>query len=138
MADIVSGAARSKMMAAVRQKNTVPEMWVRRALHRMGYRYRLHSKDLPGRPDLVFPGRRKIIFVNGCFWHGHSCRKGRLPKSNVEFWRAKICENRARDAKAIGELRGGGWEVCVVWQCEIGDQESLKGRLIGFLESTQR
>ena len=113
-------------------------MRVRRLLHGMGYRYRLHDKDLPGKPDLVFSGRRKVIFVNGCFWHGHCCRKGRAPKSNVEFWRTKISRNRARDAKAIGELRGGGWKVCIVWQCELRGKEALMGRLMGFLEGAYR
>ena len=121
-------------MAAVRQRDTAPEMWVRRTLHREGYRFRLHARDLPGRPDLVFPGRRKVIFVHGCFWHGHACRRGRLPESNMEFWRAKITGNKARDSKVVGELECAGWEICVVWQCEMGDRESLERRLIRFLD----
>ena len=138
LADIVSRTTRSRIMAAVRQKDTAPEMRVRRLLHGIGYRYRLHDRNLPGKPDVVFSARRKVIFVNGCFWHGHKCRKGRIPKSNVEFWRAKITRNRARDAEAIGELRSEGWSVRIVWQCELRDEGSLKGRLVGFLESNGR
>ena len=122
-------------MAAVRQKDTAPEMAVRRLLHGMGYRYRLHSRDLPGCPDLVFPGRRKVVFVHGCFWHGHSCRRGSLPKSRVAFWSAKIGGNRKRDASAMALLQEMGWEGCVVWQCELEDRDALGRRLVGFLDS---
>ena len=134
MADTVSRKTRSRMMAAVRQRNTGPEMWVRRMLYKLGYRYVLHVQALPGRPDLVFPRRRKVIFVHGCFWHGHDCRKGKLPKSNVEFWRTKIGRNKVRDGRVVGELEDAGWDVCVVWQCEMDDEESLRNRLVGFLE----
>ena len=125
---------RSRIMAAVRQKDTGPEMAVRQLLHRMGYRYGLHGRDLPGRPDLVFRPRRKAVFVHGCFWHGHDCGKGRLPASRIEYWKDKIGKNVARDARNIRDLIAKGWEVCVVWECEIAQLESLKQRLIQFLE----
>ena len=134
--DNVPPKVRSTIMASVGQKNTRPEMAVRRMLHRLGYRYALHSADLPGRPDLVFRPRRKVIFVNGCFWHGHSCRKGRLPSSRVAFWREKIRSNTARDLRNVSELRANDWEVCVVWECETNDLESLSTRLIHFLDGS--
>lgn len=123
-------------MAAVRQKDTAPEMSVRRLLHAKGFRYRLHVRNLPGCPDLVFPGRQKVIFVHGCFWHGHACRRGRIPDSNVEFWTKKISTNKSRDAKAVAELKQMGWEICVVWQCQIHDRDALAHRLIEFLDGT--
>ena len=121
-------------MASVGQKDTGPEMSVRRLLHRMGYRYALHRRDLPGRPDLVFAPRRQVVFVHGCFWHGHGCRKGRLPKSRVQYWRNKIDKNKARDALSVSLLEAIGWRVCVVWQCDTTDTESLKERLDRFLD----
>ncbi len=121
-------------MASVGQANTAPEMLVRRMLHRLGYRYALHRRDLPGRPDLVFAPRRKVVFVHGCFWHGHECRKGRLPSSNVEYWTAKIARNRERDRSNVAELKASGWDVCVVWECETSNLESLQLRLVEFLE----
>ena len=125
---------RSKIMASVGQRNTEPEMAVRRLLHSMGFRYALHRRDLPGRPDLVFAPRRKVVFVHGCFWHGHGCRKGRLPTSRVEYWSEKIDKNRARDARNVQDLESMGWAVCVVWQCETSNTESLKKHLIRFLD----
>lgn len=120
-------------MRAVRRKDTAPEVAVRRLLHAAGYRYRLHLKTLPGSPDVVFTRRRKVIFVHGCFWHGHTCRAGRLPKSRPEFWVPKIDRNRRRDAAASEALARAGWEVTVVWQCELRDQEGLQARLARFL-----
>ena len=120
-------------MASVGQKNTTPEMTVRRLVHGLGYRYGLHRRDLPGRPDLVFRSRRKVIYVHGCFWHGHDCRKGRLPSSNVDYWTEKLSRNRERDAKNVGDLEDLGWKVCVVWECETKDLERLGRRLAGFL-----
>ena len=126
---------RSKIMAAIKSKNTAPEMAIRRALHRRGFRYALHATDLPGKPDLVFRSRRKIVFVNGCFWHGHCCDKGRLPKSRIRFWSAKIDANRARDRKTARQLRQDGWSVMTVWQCQTKDLEKLADRIARFLES---
>lgn len=121
-------------MASVGQKNTGPEMAVRRLLHRLGYRYGLHRRDLPGCPDLVFRSRRRVVFVHGCFWHGHDCRKGRPPTSRVEYWSEKIGTNRARDARNVNDLEERGWEVCIVWECEVKDAASLRRRLVLFLD----
>lgn len=118
MVDTLTPKARSERMARIRGKDTVPEMKVRRMTHRMGYRFRLHCRSLPGSPDLVFPGLKKIIFVHGCYWHGHKCKYGKLPKSNVAFWTNKIVTNKARDKRNIAALRRAGWKVFVVWQCE--------------------
>jgi DNA mismatch endonuclease (patch repair protein) len=121
-------------MRAVRRSDTAPEMAVRRLLHRAGYRYRLHDVRLPGRPDVVFRRRRKVIFVHGCFWHGHECRKGRLPKSRVDYWQARIERNRLRDARAMAALEADGWRCLVVWECETRDGEETAGRLAAFLD----
>lgn len=107
------------MMARVRQKNTAPELRLRAELHRLGLRYRLHSKSLPGTPDLAFRRHAAVVFIHGCFWHGHTCRAGRLPSTNVAYWSAKIVGNRKRDARKEAELRREGWKVFVVWECEI-------------------
>lgn len=122
-------------MSRVKSKDTKPEMTVRRMVFRMGFRYRLHDKTLPGKPDLVFSGRRKVIFVNGCFWHGHEdCAYGRLPKSRVEFWQAKIVRNCARDKNNIALLKESGWRVLVVWQCELRNPKEMVIRLHDFIE----
>jgi DNA mismatch endonuclease (patch repair protein) len=123
-------------MRAVKSKDTTPEMIVRRLLHGLGYRYRLHRKDLPGNPDLVFPGRRKVVLVNGCFWHGHDCARGaRLPKANSNYWRAKIGRNVARDAHNLETLQHAGWQVLTVWECETpaGRRDALERKLTLFL-----
>ena len=133
MADTRSPEQRSRIMKAVGQKHTGPELVVRRLLHAAGYRFRLHRKDLPGSPDLAFPSRRKAIFVHGCFWHGHDCPKGRLPKSRPEYWLPKIEANKVRDARKEAELCALGWEVSTVWQCETKDQQGLLTRLRAFL-----
>lgn len=134
MTDHVEPETRSKLMAAVGSKNTKPEVALRRSLHRLGYRFRLHRKDLPGRPDLVFPSRRKIIFVHGCFWHRHSnCRYASTPKSNVEFWENKFRTNVDRDRRAIERLRELGWDVLVVWECEIKKLNENLTRIADFL-----
>lgn len=124
---------RRRIMQAVRSKNTEPELVVRRLLHSMGYRYRLHRKDLPGRPDIAFISRRKAVFVHGCFWHGHECPKGRLPKSRLDYWKPKISKNRKRDRANEEHLRSLGWSVLVIWQCETADLESLALRLQYFV-----
>lgn len=123
-------------MSAVKQKDTGPEKLVRRLLHRLGYRFRLHRKDLPGRPDIVFSPRKKVIFVHGCFWHGHGCSKGQLPKSKLEYWAPKISSNKERDKKQIMQLKKLGWKVCVVWQCEIEFTEELQQKLKEFIGTT--
>ncbi|MBV2262385.1 MAG: very short patch repair endonuclease [Thauera sp.] len=124
MSDVLSKGARSALMARIRGNDTKPELIVRRTLHAMGYRYRLHVGDLPGTPDLVFPSRRKVVFVNGCFWHAHECRHGlRRPSTNVEFWNAKALANRERDARVERALREAGWDVEVVWECETKSKD---------------
>ncbi len=131
--DVFSPAERSAVMAAVKGKDTTPERIVRRLAHALGYRFRLHRKDLPGAPDLVFPSRGKAIFVHGCFWHGHDCARGsRAPKANAAYWRAKIARNRERDAASLAALRELGWATLVLWECEL-KREDLPARLRGFL-----
>lgn len=123
-------------MARVGSKNTKPEIEVRSLLHRLGYRFRLHQKELPGKPDIVFKRRRKAIFVHGCFWHGHGCRIGKLPKSNLDFWDQKIERNRNRDVEKRSELERLGWSVDEIWQCETKDNQALEERLRKFLGPT--
>jgi len=121
-------------MRSVRSRDTKPELLVRRAVTALGYRYRLHKATLPGKPDLVFASRRKVIFVHGCFWHGHDCARGaREPKSNVDYWAAKVRRNRERDAKTIAALHDAGWKVLIVWECETKDRDQLTNRLSQFL-----
>jgi DNA mismatch endonuclease (patch repair protein) len=121
-------------MRAVKSEDTGPEMTVRRIVHRLGYRYRLHRRDLPGCPDLVFVSRRKVIFIHGCFWHGHDCARGaRVPKTNTPYWTTKIGRNKARDAKAIDQLRQARWAVLVLWECEL-KMPKLQSRLVNFIE----
>lgn len=136
MTDNRSPQLRSKTMAAVRQKDTGPEMLVRRLLHRLGYRYRLHRRDLPGKPDIAFGPRKKVVFVHGCFWHGHGCSKGKLPKSRLEYWAPKIEANIERDEKRVLELRNMGWESCVIWQCELKDIGAVESKLRTFLDGS--
>lgn len=124
-ADTVSTAVRSRMMAAVKSKNTKPELAIRSALHRRGFRFRLHRKDLPGRPDLVFAGRRAVIFVHGCFWHGHDCHLFRWPKSREEFWRDKIGTNIARDKRQYWALTEASWRIGTVWECALKGKTRL-------------
>ena len=125
---------RSRTMRAVKAQDTTPEMKVRCLLHRMGYRYRLHRRDLPGKPDIVFASRRKVIFVHGCFWHGHSCKRGdRLPKTNGKYWRAKIARNVERHANQLDELASEGWDALTLWECELTDDEATSRRLNSFL-----
>lgn len=135
MVDTISPEYRSEIMSRVRAKDTKPEMVVRRMLHAAGYRYRLHARDLPGKPDLVFPGRRKVVFINGCFWHRHrGCALARLPKSRTEFWTEKLERNRERDERNVEALREQGWEVLTVWECEVRDPATLMPRVVAFLE----
>lgn len=122
-------------MRAVGSKNTAIEVALRKALHALGYRYRLHVASLPGKPDIVFPGRKRIILVHGCFWHGHGCRLGRLPKSNTEFWESKVRRNRERDATVVAQLEARGWSVLIVWQCELKDPDAAIPKAVAFLEA---
>ncbi|HEY2068077.1 MAG TPA: very short patch repair endonuclease [Rhizomicrobium sp.] len=132
--DRLTPQRRSWLMSRVKGRDTTPELLVRRMLHAMGYRYRLHRKDLPGKPDIVFGPRKKVVFIHGCFWHGHECPKGRLPKSNGAFWRAKIEANRARDRRNTRKLKALGWKVLVVWQCRLKDALAVRQRIVDFLD----
>ena len=128
------GMNRSENMRRIRSKDTVPELTVRRLAYGLGYRYRLHRKDIPGNPDLVFPSRRKVVFIHGCFWHQHpACREGRPPKSNSAYWIPKLNRNLERDKKVRTELLAAGWDVLVIWECETGDHEALRQVLLAFL-----
>lgn len=134
MVDRLDPERRSRLMRQVKGKNTRPEMVVRSLLHRLGYRFRLHRKDLPGTPDIVFPSRRIALFVHGCFWHGHGCRIGQLPKSRLDYWKPKIEANAERDRRKQAALTSEGWRVAVVWQCELADKEALTEKLRSILE----
>lgn len=134
--DTISPEQRSAHMSRIRSKDTKPEMAVRRLLHGLGYRYVLHDTGLPGRPDLVFPSRHKVVFVHGCFWHGHVCSVGATPKSNVAYWAAKIEGNKRRDGKSCRALRRLGWKVLTVRECATasGSLPALERRLVAFLD----
>lgn len=135
MADTFTPEQRSAVMARVKNRNTTPEKLVRSLLHQMGYRFRLHRKDLPGSPDIVLPRYKSVIFVHGCFWHGHEgCRRGARPTSNTEFWNAKIDRNIERDCLAVRSLEEDGWHVLTVWQCEMKNSPELQCRIITFLK----
>jgi DNA mismatch endonuclease, patch repair protein len=134
--DKLTPARRSENMRRIKSKNTKPEMVVRSTIHRMGFRYRLHRKDLPGNPDIVFPALRKVIFVHGCFWHGHQslgCADGRVPKSRLDYWLPKLQRNRARDLAAEKELTQSDWQVLTIWDCETIDPAALRRALRTFL-----
>lgn len=133
--DTLTPEQRSERMSRVRSKDTKPELLVRRMIHGMGFRYRLHRRDLPGYPDLVFPSRGKIIFVHGCFWHRHgTCKFTRWPKSRMEFWKPKLEQNKSRDRANLTALRGMGWKVMVIWECQLEDVERLAAKVKTFLE----
>jgi DNA mismatch endonuclease (patch repair protein) len=139
MMDVHTPEQRSRNMAAIKYKNTKPEMVVRRLLHSMGYRFRLHRSDLPGKPDIVLPKYHKVIFVHGCFWHMHDCEFGRVvPKTNAEFWQAKRQGNTARDEQKANELQRSGWEFLVVWECELKDLAGLKKKMAIFCKKKPR
>jgi DNA mismatch endonuclease (patch repair protein) len=134
MADRLTPQERSRNMSRVKGRDTKPELLVRSIVHRLGYRFRLHGKRLPGSPDVVLPRHRKVIFVHGCFWHGHAgCRRAARPSTNREFWDRKIDGNIARDASNLEALRQAGWKVLVIWQCAMKDREHLQHTLSEFL-----
>jgi DNA mismatch endonuclease (patch repair protein) len=131
-----SPEVRRRTMQAVKSKDTAPELTVRRLAHRMGYRFRLHRKDLPGKPDLVFPARHRVIFVHGCFWHGHDCARGaRIPRENRDYWLDKIARNRARDQRNLERLTAAGWTSLVVWECNMRNEKELEARVRDFLSA---
>ncbi|MBW0151002.1 MAG: DNA mismatch endonuclease Vsr [Phenylobacterium sp.] len=137
MTDVYDAAKRSAVMRQVKGSGTTPERTLRRLLTRLGARYRLNRKDLPGSPDIVLPGRRLVLFAHGCFWHGHDCARGaRVPKANRDYWLGKVARNRTRDATVGAALIEAGWRVEVVWECEMKDEAALTGRLAALLESS--
>ena len=135
MTDVYPPEKRSAVMRRVKGKDTSPELKVRKALTALGVRYRLHRADLPGKPDVVLPGRRLAIFVHGCFWHGHDCARGaRVPKQNRDYWLAKVARNRARDARSHESLAALGWRVETMWECDLKDEDGLVARLTALLD----
>jgi DNA mismatch endonuclease (patch repair protein) len=128
-------------MRRIKSGNTKPELLVRKLVHALGYRYRLHRRDLPGKPDLTFASRRKVIFVHGCFWHGHGigeCPDRRRPKSNLSYWNPKLARNQQRDQQTQAALEQAGWQVLVIWDCETGSREALAAKLTAFLSAVPR
>lgn len=142
MADVLTPELRRLNMSRIRGRDTKPEMLIRRGLHARGLRFRLHRRDLPGRPDIVLPSRKAVLFVHGCFWHGHDCPLFRMPATRPDFWREKIAANRLRDAAAVAALSGLGWRVSVVWECALRgagrlSPEILLDRLVEFIAGTE-
>ena len=135
--DRISRETRSRVMSSVRTRDTAPEVEVRSLLHKLGFRFRLHRKDLKGKPDVVLPGKRSVIFVHGCFWHGHDCPRGRMPESNVLFWEQKIGKNKRRDVETVKTLENEGWRVLTIWQCQTREQIELRELLVKFLCHTK-
>ncbi|OUL72152.1 very short patch repair endonuclease [Paraburkholderia hospita] len=136
--DTLTPRERSERMSRIKGKDTKPELFVRRLVHGMGYRYRLHGRGLPGRPDLVFAKKRKVIFVHGCFWHRHvGCRLARLPKSRLDFWQCKLDRNIERDREVERRLAELGWNVMIVWECEVKNEAVLMSRIKAFLDGTE-
>jgi DNA mismatch endonuclease (patch repair protein) len=134
MVDRLTIEARSRLMARIGSRDSLPEIKVRSLLHQLGYRFRIHRKDLPGTPDIVLPGRGAVVFVHGCFWHGHACKIGKMPKSRTEYWGPKIETNRRRDLRKARQLRALGWRVLTVWECELKSPERLERRLLQYFE----
>lgn len=138
MSDIFSQTKRSDIMSKISSKDTKPEILVRKFLFSKGFRYRINVKTLPGKPDIVLPKYKTIIFVNGCFWHGHNCKKGKLPSSNTDFWKEKISNNKSRDAKNSDLLVKPGWKVIIIWQCEISKIDNRTKILNKLLEDIKQ
>lgn len=130
MTDVVDAATRSRMMAGIQGKNTSPELLIRKALHARGFRFRIHAKHLPGKPDLVLPKYNAAIFVHGCFWHGHDCRFFKVPQTRPEFWLEKIGKNQARDLVQTADLHASGWRVLIVWECAVRSMRRQKSALL--------
>jgi DNA mismatch endonuclease, patch repair protein len=124
-------------MRAVKSKNTAPELLVRKLIYSLGYRYRLHNDDLPGKPDIIFTQRKKVIFIHGCFWHGHHCKRGdRIPATNTEYWLQKIGRNKSRDKVTVEKLEQEGWKALVLWECGMKNTEFLSNQITAFLQHT--
>ena len=142
MVDIFSTEVRSRMMSGIRSKDTIPEIIVRKGLHRLGFRYRVNDRRIPGKPDLHFPKWNALVFVHGCFWHGHDCHLFRLPKTRTGFWNAKIEKNRERDRLTESNLLAGGWRLAIVWECALKgrqrlEQQQMLDGLASWLRSDQ-
>lgn len=136
MADRISKAARSENMRRIGSRDTGPEKFVRSLLHREGYRFRLHWKDLPGKPDIFLPKHRLAIFIHGCFWHGHpNCKRAKIPKTRVEFWRSKISKNRERDQRVLADLHLAGYRTLVFWGCELKDTDRILRNIAEAIDS---
>ncbi len=136
VADVLTPEQRRYNMSRIRSSGTEPELAVRRRVHRLGFRYRLNRSDLPGKPDLVFPSSRRVIFVHGCYWHMHACRYGRVtPKTNAAFWKAKRTGTVRRDRRVLKELATAGWSALVVWACELAQPAALERRIVKFLKA---
>lgn len=133
--DPLTPEQRSERMSRIRNADTKPEMAVRRLVHGMGYRYRLHARDLPGNPDLVFRRRKMVIFVHGCFWHQHGCRQYRQPLTKLSFWEPKLARNKERDAETLSDLRKLGWQALVIWECQVRNETVLRNRIKIFLDT---
>jgi len=133
MTDTRTPEQRRRIMQSVATKDTEPELALRKLIYRLGFRYRLHSKKLPGRPDIAFPGKKKVIFMHGCFWHAHGCEKGHAPKSRLDYWAPKLAATKERDALSGKRLRALGWSVMTVWQCELKNLEALERKILEFL-----
>ncbi len=133
MTDIVDAETRSRMMSGIRGKDTKPEMQIRKGLHCLGFRYRLHDRKLPGKPDLVLKKYRSVIFVHGCFWHRHECRLFKWPKTRAEFWRGKINRNHENDQNAVRKLKGSGWRICIVWECALKGANNDTGAIVASI-----
>ena len=137
--DVFSEEKRSEVMRAVKDANTKPELKLRKALFARGFRYRLHARDLPGKPDLVFPRYRSVIFINGCFWHGHDCARGaRVPKSNRDYWLAKIARNKARDEDIVKALAALGWRAYIVWECSLQKVDDAADKAARWLKRAEK
>lgn len=134
MVDTFTPEKRSAIMRAVKGKDTSPELAIRRLVHSLGYRYRLHRANLPGKPDLVFPGRKKIIFVHGCFWHWHGCKRSRMPEANRNYWKQKIGRNVKRDRKTRRDLKSLGWKSMVIWECQSKAIDAVSRKIKRFLD----
>lgn len=134
MADHLTKRQRSQLMSRIRAKDTGPEITVRKFLYKLGYRYRLHAKDLPGKPDIVFRSKKKAIFIHGCFWHQHpGCKDNHIPKSNIQYWMPKLAKTKKRDSDNQCKLIEAGWDILVIWECQLKDLFILKNRIIDFL-----
>jgi DNA mismatch endonuclease (patch repair protein) len=134
--DVLTPEQRQRCMASISGKNIKPELIVRKLLYSLGYRYRLHYSNLPGKPDLVYPDKRKVIFIHGCFWHRHDCKKGNSrPSKNSEFWQKKLADNASRDNRNISELKKLGWEILVFWECQIKDLQAISINLHSYLQA---